>query len=196
MDSQIKFDKTARTVKSKELLDVFKKYNTLLMLCTKAQERAISDKTDKYLKDLGLDIIGQKKNQRENKIREYFDSIQRDLEDNTILNLVAIFEKIIFYKIPIAIDNSKKILTRHYDEHNPFSASIESFIKSTQDINKISDIQAILSNNISVTLGNKLKEIIDYRNRIAHGKRFGKETQLTIHQILEILDEVLESIAY
>lgn len=192
MDIREKFNKKTRTVKAEDLLHVYNKHNTLLTLCIKAKERAIADKTDKYLRELGLDIVGKKKKQREDMIKEYFDRVQKDLEDNTILNLVATFEKLIFNDIPTAINNSKEILDTHYNNQDPFSASIKSFVKSTQDINAVSAIQGILSGHISTSLGNNLKEIIDYRNRIAHGKRFGKESQITVSETLERLDEVLE----
>lgn len=192
MDIREKFNKKIRTVKAEDLLHVYNKYNTLLTLCIKAKERAIADKTDKYLRELGLDIVGKKKKQRDDMIKEYFDRVQKDLEDNTILNLVATFEKLIFNNIPTAINNSKEILNTHYSNQDPFSSSIKSFVKSTQDINAVSAIQGILSGHISTSLGKNLKEIIDYRNRIAHGKRFGKESQITVSETLERLDEVLK----
>ena len=192
MDIGERFNKQSRTVKTKDLLHVYNKHNTLLTLCVKAKERAIADKTGKYLRELGLDILGKKKKQREGTIKDYFDGVQKDLEDNTILNLVATFEKLIFNNIPEAINNSKEILNTHYSNQAPFSSSIKSFVKNTQDINAVSAIQGILSGHISTSLGNTLKEIIDYRNRIAHGKRFGKESRITISETLEMLDEVLE----
>jgi len=192
MDVREKFDKKIRTVKAEDLLHVYNKYNTLLTLCINAKERAVADKTDKYLRGLGLDIVGKKKKQREDSIKEYFDRVQKDLEDNTILNLVATFEKLIFNDIPTAINNSKELLNANYRNQDPFSSSIKSFVKDTQDINAVSAIQGILLGNISTSLGNNLKEIIDYRNRIAHGKRFGKESQITVSETLERLDEVLE----
>lgn len=192
MDRRIEFDKKARTIRSEDLLHVYDNHNTLITLCVNAKKRAISDKTDKYLNELGVDIIGNQKKQRENMIKEYFDKVQKDLENNTILNLVATFEKLIFHNIPTAINNSKEILNTHYGERDAFSSSIKSFVKSQQDINNVSGIQNILSGNIPVTLENKLKEIIGYRHRIAHGKRFGKESQMTVFETLEILDEALE----
>ena len=192
MDRRIEFEKITRTIKSDELLHVFDKYKTLLILCLKAKEHALADKTGKYLIDIALDIVGKKKQKRENSIKEYFDTVQKDLEDNVILNLVAKFEKLVFTILPTAINNSKIILNSHYIGHEPFASSIKSFVKNTQDINNISGILNILSGSISVTTENRLKEIVDYRHRIAHGKRFGKESQLTVLEVLETLDETLE----
>lgn len=187
------FKKITRTVKYKDLLHVYNKHNTLMTLCTRAKERAITDKNGSYLRNLELDVIG-KKNKREYEIKEYFDRIQKDLEENAILNLVATFEKLIFYKIPNTINNSKRILSSGYHPQEPFSSSIQSFIKKPEDIKNMSAILDILSGSISVTLENKLKEIVHHRNRIAHGKRFGRESTLTVPEALEKLDEVLESI--
>ncbi|MEA1967033.1 MAG: hypothetical protein U9N77_02275 [Thermodesulfobacteriota bacterium] len=138
-----KFDKINRTVKSEDLLHVYNKHNTMLVLCIRAKERAITDKNGKFLRDLELDIVGQKKTKRDHKIKEYFDRIQKDLEDNTILNLVATFEKLIFHKIPITINNSKDILSSRYNENEPFASFIKSFVKSPQDINNLSAIVKI-----------------------------------------------------
>ncbi len=195
MDIRIDCEKRTRTIKSKELIRIFNKHNMLLILCIKAKNRAVADKTDKYLTNLGLDSFRKKKKNRENMIKDYFDTVQKDLEDNTILNLVAAFEKLVFDSIPVAINQSKEILNNHYNKVEPFSSAIKALVKSTQDINNISGIQNILSGNIPVTLENKLKEIIDYRNRIAHGKRFGKNSKLTVWETLEKLDEVLEVVS-
>jgi len=195
MDRSIEIENKNRTIKSLDLLRVYSKYNTLLLLCIKARNRAVADKTNKYLTGLGFDIIGRKKKSREKLINEYFNTVQKDLEDNTILNLVATFEKSVFNNVPTAINQSKDILQSHYSAFEPFSSSIKSFIKSTQDINNISGIQKLLSGNIPMALENKLKEIIDYRNRIAHGKRFGKNSLLTVWETMEKLDEVLEVVS-
>ena len=141
-------------------------------------------------------MSAQKKKKRESIIKGYFDGVQKDIEDNAILNLVATFEKLIFNKIPAATNNSKQILASNYVFNDPFSSSIQSFVKTHEDINNISGVLSILSGNISVTLENKLREIIEYRNRIAHGKRFGKESLLSVSEILEKLDETIEIALY
>lgn len=192
----MEFEKTNRNVKSKDLLHVYNKYTTLLKLCINAKERAISDKTDRFIINIGIvDIIGRPKKNRKNIIKEYFDKIQKDIEENTILNLVATFEKIIFIKIPPTINHSKQILSSNYNDQYPFSSSIKSFVKESSDINNISAIQTILTGSISVTLERKLKEIIAQRNRIAHGKRFGRESDLTVNETLEKLDEIIEIVS-
>ena len=194
MDMTGEFEKITSTVKSEDLLHVYNKYNTVLTLCLRAKKRAIADKTGKYLRNLNLDIAGREKSKREHLIKKYFDKIQKDLEDNAILNLVATFEKLVYYNIPTTINNSKKILNSQYNNQEPFSSSIKSFVKSPQDINNVPAVLSILSGSIPVTLENKLKEIIDHRNRIAHGRRFGKESNVTVIETLERLDEASESV--
>jgi len=190
MDNRIDFEKPSRTVRSSALRRVFNQYNTLLILCLKARERALSDKNGKYLLALGLDIVGQKK-KREDSISAYFDILQKELEDNAILNLVATFEKLVFDQIPQATTRFKNILVSHYEQQEPFSSSVQAFVKNKQDINNLTGIQNILSGSISVTLENKLRDIFRYRDRIAHGRRFGKDSSLTVFETLESLDETL-----
>jgi hypothetical protein len=196
MDNGLNYSKKERIIKSEILLKVFDRYELLFNLCANAKMRSLSDKSDNYMRKLGLDIVGKKKikKKRNSLINEYFDVLQKDLEDSAVLNLVAVFESIAFNNIPSVVDKSKKKLSSHYIQSDPFSSSVKSFVKSTQDIKNISTIVDILSGNIPISLENDLKKIIDYRNRIAHGKRFGSTSDLSVRATIEKLDEVLESV--
>lgn len=187
----MKYEKKTIVTKSKDLGAIYHKHKVLLSICLKSKERAISDKNEKYISSLGIYIERKKKKNREKYINEYFDNLQKELTDNAILCLVATFEKLIFNKIPFVIETAKETLADNYDNGNPFSKTIKSFVKDTNNINKISDIQNLLIGNISMRLSNKLKEIIDYRHRIAHGRRFGQDTLLTVDEVLESLNEVI-----
>jgi len=52
----------------------------------------------------------------------------------------------------------------------------------------------MLSGKISESLSIKLNEIISYRNRIAHCKRFGDDTDLTLEDVFVTLSQILQEI--
>jgi uncharacterized protein (UPF0210 family) len=164
-------------------------------LATDAKTRALSDKNNHYLLKLGLDIVGLKKGKREYVITTYFDDMQRMIVDNTVLNLVAIFEKEAFASAAQASKGAKVLVDTHYDEDYPYAASIENFIKTPdKDINKLAILHEIADGCMTRSLSSDLKEIIKYRNRVAHGKRFGEEIGKTVKEIMETLDQALVTI--
>jgi len=61
--------------------------------------------------------------------------------DNTFINLVAAFERIVFSKLPNAIGLIRNIVENHYPQDSPFHLSIKSFIKEVNDINNLAVVQ-------------------------------------------------------
>ncbi len=176
-----------------ELKDCYDSYNVLLNLCTSAKRRSIADKTGKFLRDHGIPVTKQKN--RQIIIEDYFDSLYKRITDNAFTELIATFEKIVFSRIGNATGLTRKIVRENYIIGNPFHIAISSFIKDSDDINRLSSIHNILQGKIPDELSDSLGEIISYRNRITHGRRFGKETHLTLQNVLEILSKILTIIA-
>lgn len=191
MASTLEYAKQERTIKSKALRDTYDYHLVQIDIATKAKDRALSDKTDKYLRGLGLSIVGAKKKNRDDAIKEYFDGMQKILEDNAIVNLVAVFEKVTFDSLNLATDDAKRLLDANYDEDMPFSSCITALVKTKDDVNNLSGLHSLASGTMSTSLAKDLKDIIEYRNRVAHGKRFGREIGKTVKDVLETLDEAL-----
>ena len=195
MAPTLEYSKRERAINSKDLLDTYEYYLVQIDLATKAKDRALSDKTNKYILDLGLSIVGAKKKNRDDAIKEYFDNMQKILEDNVIVNMVAVFERLTFESLNLATDNARKVLKENYREDKPFSSSVAALVKTKDDINNLSGIHSLATGSMTTSLAKDLKEIIEYRNRVAHGKRFGNETTKTVKNVLEVLDEALTIIS-
>lgn len=174
---------------NEELKNCYDSYNVLLNLCASAKKRSIADKTGKFLRDNGIPVIKQKN--RQVIIEDYFDSLCKRITDNAFTELTATFEKIVFSGIGNATGLTRKIVRENYSTGNPFHIAIGSFVKDSDDINRLSSVHNILQGKIPNELSESLGEIISYRNRITHGRRFGKETHLTLQNVLEILSKIL-----
>ena len=83
----------------------YKNYIFLLKLLNSANERAISDKSNKFIESYKIPVVlvGKKKSKREQIIDSYFDMLHQELFDNQFVNLVATFERIVFSKLPNTI---------------------------------------------------------------------------------------------
>jgi len=189
-----KYQAAAPTEINDELVRCYNNFIVLRNLCISGKERALADKSDNFLRHHKIPAEGLKKKDRKETIENYFDSLQQQIFDNSFVDLVAAFERIIFIKIGNSSGLLRRIVKENYSAQYPFSIAIEGFIKDANTINRLSSIQKILDGGISNYLSEQLKNIIDYRNRITHGKRFGSETTLTMKKTLEILNEVLDLI--
>jgi hypothetical protein len=189
-----KYQAAAPTDINDELLQCYRNFVVLRNLCVSGRERALGDKSDNFLRHHKIPTAGLKKKDRKETIENYFDSLQQQIFDNSFVDLVATFERIIFIKIGNSSGLLRRIVKENYSAQYPFSIAIEGFIKDSNTINRLSSIQKILDGGISNYLSEQLKNIIDYRNRITHGKRFGSETTLTMKKTLEILNEILNLI--
>jgi hypothetical protein len=189
-----KYQEAAPAEINDELLQCYRNFVVLRNLCVSGRERALADKSDNFLRQHKIPAAGLKKKDRKETIENYFDSLQQQIFDNSFVDLVATFERIIFIKIGNSSGLLRRIVKENYSAQYPFSIAIEGFIKDSNTINRLSSIQKILDGGISNYLSEQLKNIIDYRNRITHGKRFGSETTLTMKKALEILNEILDLI--
>ncbi|MCD4692381.1 MAG: hypothetical protein K8R79_05675 [Calditrichales bacterium] len=181
---------------NEDLSDCYNNYLIMLKICLMAKDRAVSDKSNKYIFSLGGKLLGNKtKTNRDKEIEIFFDNLQQDLIDSYFINIVATFEKIIFSKIPTAVGDTRKIVKDNYNEKGPFGLVIGRFIKATNDFKNLSNIKELLRGKIPSDLFDVFDEIVNYRNRIAHGKRFGEETTLNLEDLICNLDNIIQSVA-
>ncbi len=166
-------------------------YLVLKNICEKAGHRAISDGSGKYLFDIGLPYAAKKTGDRKKVTEEYFEGIQEKLFESAFLEMVAVFERIVFKKLDNAVGEAEKVLTKNYGRSCPFHSSIRRFVRSPSDVNNLRGARDIMYGKSNIPLAVRLAEITNYRNRLAHGKRFGQETTLTLEETLSVLDEIL-----
>lgn len=117
------------------------------------------------------------------------------------LDLIATFERIMFQKTDNTYGEIRSIVTTEYDrryskKHRPAPLyhSAASFIRDREDIHNLSGVRKIPENGMTEGLSESLREIIEYRNRLSHGKRrnVGRASELKIEEIKEILMKIID----
>lgn len=148
---------------------------------------------DKFLNAIEFPYVGKLSKNRKQFIGEKMDLMNQSIEELVVLGLVSDFEKIVFDKVENASGEISKIVKNHY-KASPFNKFSTNFVKSEKDIDKLSIIKAIISPKLPNELANRFSDIIEFRNRLAHGKRFGKQSTLSFDEIAQILDDILNYI--
>jgi hypothetical protein len=179
---------------SSELKDSIETYQSLKVICLAAKKMA-SINPDKYVVDYKLPLKGKKDKNRKEDINKFFDKIQDKLLENFFLDLVASFERVIFIKLDNASGNMKKILKKEYPSSLPFSRQSDNLVKDRDSIKNLNNIKDILKNKIPEGLQSELTEIIKYRDKLAHGKRFHEKLKPTkLEDVLLTLENILDEI--
>lgn len=166
-------------------------YNTLIIICERARERSISDKTGKFIRDIGANII-VKKGKRESNINDYFDIIKNKIYDFCFIDLVAEFEGQMIEQVNHTRGRIERTLNVNYDKNDSFGESINNFIKNEDQINSLHEVNSIIEEKLSSDNAEVLSISIKYRNRLTHGKRFGEEITLSIKKLDKTLKEILD----
>ena len=148
---------------------------------------------DSFLNAIGFPYVGEISKDRKKFIGDKMDDMVKSLDELIILGLVADFEKIVFDRVENASGEIAKIVKQKYISP-PFKNFSSSFVKTVNDIDKLTIIKSIISPKLPVELSAKFSEVVDFRNRLAHGKRFGNETLLSFDDIAQILDDVLNNL--
>ena len=148
---------------------------------------------DGFLKAIRFPYISEISKDRKSFIGNKFDMMVQSIDELIILGLVSDFEKIVFDRVENASGEIAKIVKQKYTSKPFFDFSID-FVKSTKEIDKLSIIKAIVSSKLPDELSKKFGEVIDFRNRLAHGKRFGEQTLMSFDEIAQTLDDVLNFI--
>lgn len=173
-----------------ELDTCLKKYKVMLKLCAVSQQRS-HDTT--FISRIEIPIVGKKEVRRSVEI--YFDEMQDAIEESAHIALVSTFEAVIYEKLRHASGKMKVSLKDNYQDHEPFSLASERFVKDHEVLDSLNKIRDVLKDKIPSELEKKLSEVISYRHRLAHGKRFGEETSLTLENVAGVLDEVIARIS-
>lgn len=167
------------------------RYVTLKKICDNARDRA--KQNPQFVKEtFDIRVVGKKVRNESEFLLEYFDRLQQQLFESFFIEVVATFEQIAFARASNTVGTIRKLVEKHYPAGDPFKMSASGFVKDTKDIGNLAALKAIVTNSIPSDLQERLAEIIKYRNRLAHGKRFGEETDLNIEDVVAILSDVLE----
>ena len=168
-------------------------YNVVISISKKAQTLTKQDK--KYVSEFNLPILGKKFKDSHAEIDEYFDKLSDIILEYSFLELFASFEAIVIEKIKLASGEMKKTLNSNYNTSFPFNSYEECFVKNEDDLSSLNKILNLLENKIDNNLYYKLKIIVKYRDRLAHGKRFNEDIVLeSIDETKKIMEQILDEI--
>jgi len=168
-------------------------YNVVISISKKAQILTKQDK--KYVSEFNLPILGKKFKDYHNEIDKYFDKLGDIILEYSFLELFASFEAIVIEKIKLASGEMKKTINSNYNGSLPFNSYEERFVKNENELSSLNKILNLLENKIDNTLYEKLKIIVKYRDRLAHGKRFNEDIVLeSIDETKKIMEQILEEI--
>lgn len=157
------------------------------------QKETIRRADDGFLKAISFPYVGKLSKNQKQFIGSKMDLMNRSIEELSVIGLVADFEKIVFERVENASGEISKIVKTNYSS-NPFKSFSSDFVKSTREIDKLSIIKAMIANKLPADLLKKFADVIEFRNRLAHGKRFGKQSALPFDEIAKTLDDVLNFI--
>jgi hypothetical protein len=176
---------------SKILENPINTYNALVEICELAKAMSLKN-PDKYVGRFKLPIGAEKSKDVKRDIKEYFDGLQKQLENTFFLNLVATFESVVFDKVNNASGEMKKTLREEYEDEKPFSKFSGEFVKSPDDIRGLGTIREIVSRKLTKKLKDDISGIIKYRDHLAHGERFNpKYTFAKLEDVQYVLEKVL-----
>ena len=152
---------------SDELLDCLQRYQLMQQLRSQSRARVLAQPTGDYARSL---FGAQKANIA--RINQIFDDTDEMLRDLFVVELVATFERIVFALAGTAIGAFRKAIDQT-PELTPFYDFRARFISKTESIGNLGGMREILK-DISVNY-ERIKAVIDYRDWVAHGKRFGRK---------------------
>ena len=185
---------------AKEKLEkVYNQYISVIKIYRSAKNRTQRDKS------FAIEIVSPKKSKKiqheANIIDDYFDSLYSEITELYIFDIITTFERILFEKIDNTSGVIKSIVTDEYhrryskkDKPAPLYHSAVSFIKDKEDIHNLSGIRKVLEKQMPRELFDDLKELIEHRNWLSHGKRqnIGKESLFKIDEIYETLIKIID----
>jgi hypothetical protein len=167
-------------------------YKAITSISNKAHQ--LTKQNTKYISEFKLPILGKKTKNPSKEIDDYFDGLSSKLLEYAYMELFSIFEAIVIEKIKNASGNMKQTLKDYYREKE-FQNFEDRFVKSETDLGSLNKIIVLLENKIPNELFEKLKEIVKYRDRLAHGKRFNNDVVLNrIEDTRDTMKEILKRI--
>lgn len=131
---------------------------------------------------------------KENKASDFVRNLKRTTTEAFLISLVSVFERVVFAKYKTSYGAIKTTIGSSKDTTIDFYRTREKIVGDASD--KLHAIINIIDGQIDGELLRKLKIIKEYRDFIAHGKRFGAEpaVSLTLSEIATTLDKIISEI--
>ena len=181
-------------IKSQDLLTVYNNYlaidNIIAYVASESFRRI--QHNDDFLFTIKFPFVGEIKSKgKQGSLKTKFFEVSQFHKENTILTIVAEFEKLVFEKVNDSSVLIKDVVHNGYVSGQPMHTFRVSFVKEEEDIYNLSGFNKFLESH--QTEKDDLKEIIEFRNFLAHGKRLkvGQSSYKTLEQIITTLDNIL-----
>lgn len=122
---------------------------------------------------------------------KFIDTVSTAAYESGVVILIATFESIAFDKYKNTYGNLKAVVKNNSSKPLSFYSAREKLVNDSYD--KLSAILKLIDGHITMSLHANLEIIKNYRDYLAHGKRFSAppSTKFTLYEIAKILDEVL-----
>ena len=175
------------------------RYLTYQQFCEDARDFACRE-PGKFMKKVvgrsGREIVGKKCRSARDFSQELFDDLMPALYDACFIGVVGVFEKIVFDHLDNALTPMKMVMETGY-QSGPFSFCAKSFVRGKDEIKNLGNVVQLLKGKIPADLEKDLTWIVDYRNRLAHGRRFGQDPAVPkdMQEVVETLERLLQEIA-
>lgn len=188
------------TVRDERLLVTYRRVVSLDKIMRLTFDRAKNDR--QYLRN--IDPVGFGRDQKISKGKQNSKKLSREVDryltdlvglanEQATLALIFSFEQIAFDLYRNAFGIFRKVVKEKSVSDTPFFRARERFIRD--DLDKLSQLLGLLDGFLNQALFEKLVEIKNYRDYLAHGKRFAASIQnYTMDEIAVTLDEVIYEI--
>lgn len=129
--------------------------------------------------------------QKETTALAFTDRMVRIVYENSVVCITSAFERIVFTKYRTAYGKVRSVVKEQSQPPMDYYKAREKFING--GIDKLSGIISLIEGHVSNDIFDKLKQIKDHRNYIAHGKRdvAPPAVEMTIDEIAQALDEAI-----
>ena len=180
------------TINNEEIRDTFNYLATIDNILSKEVRQVNGNKY--YLDKIVPEQIVKVYSQKEKTAITFADNLTRTAYENSVVTLVATFERVAFAKYKTSYGTIKNVVANHAIKPLDYYKSRESFVNG--NIDKLSGIIYLIEGHLSTELLEKLKIIKDHRNYIAHGKRdtAPPSVEMKLSEIAKTLDDVIKEI--
>lgn len=180
------------TINNEELRDTFNYLETIDNILQKEVRQINGNKS--YIDKIVPEQLVRVYSQKVKTAVTFADNLTRTAYENSIVSLVATFERILFAKYKTSYGSIKSVIANYAVKPLNFYKSRELFVNG--NIDKLSGIIYLIEGHLSSELLEKLKVIKNHRNYIAHGKRdtAPPAVEMKLSDIAKILDEVIKEI--
>jgi hypothetical protein len=180
------------TINNEDLRETFNYLSTIENIIQKEVRQINGNKY--YIDKIVPEQIVKVYSQKEKTAVTFADNLTRTSYENSVVTLVATFERIAFAKYKTSYGTIKNVVANHSVKPLDYFKSRENFVNGS--IDKLSGIIYLIEGHLTLELLESLKIIKDHRNYIAHGKRDSAppSVEMKLSEIAKVLDEVIREI--